>query len=86
MNGILLNQGGAGAVESVNGQIGDVVLLAAEVGAIHSINGKEGTDIDLEPSDLYPELQINDDRFFYQSQQNVYTVCNIDRDGLKIGG
>jgi hypothetical protein len=47
-----LGGGGGGAVASVNGKTGTVVLNSTDVGAVSSVNGKTGTSVSLTSTDV----------------------------------
>lgn len=44
--------GGGGAVSSVNGKTGEVILNPSDIGAVSSVNGKTGQNINLTAEDL----------------------------------
>lgn len=78
--------GGSGAVTSVNGQVGAVVLTAADVGAVSSVNGQSGVVV-LDAADVGAVVSVNgqggivvlgaNDVGAY-SQAQTYTQAQVD--------
>lgn len=72
--------GGGGAITSVNGQVGVVVLSAADVGAMSSGYVPDWSDLTNKPASFPPDLHNHDDRYYTESEVDTL-LANLDTGG-----
>ena len=82
MNGILLNQGGAGEVKSVNGHTGEVNLTTQDLCEYFTVD--ENTGLSLTEADGIRNFEITGGGILYEAYNTELANLKINNEGLII--